>query len=82
MAVKTITITEDAYRALAALKREGESFSEVIRRVTRTKRPLAEFAGDWRDVPEATFREVEKFWERGDSHSRAKLKRLVRRGTR
>ncbi len=33
MAVKTITITEDAYRKLVRLKRGNESFSEAINRV-------------------------------------------------
>jgi predicted CopG family antitoxin len=33
MAVKTITITEDAYTRLAALKAGNESFSDVIRKV-------------------------------------------------
>ena len=81
MAVKTITVSEDAYVALAALKKRGESFSDVIRRITKGNRSLLEFAGDWRDVPEATFREIEEFWAKGDELSKAKLRRLVRRGS-
>jgi len=37
MSVKTITITEGAYNSLKALKKEHESFSEVIGRVTKKK---------------------------------------------
>lgn len=33
MAVKTITVTEEAYHALAAQKREGESFTRTILRL-------------------------------------------------
>ncbi|MGQ9515567.1 MAG: antitoxin VapB family protein [Thermoproteota archaeon] len=34
MAHKTITISEEAYRELARIKRENESFTEVILRLT------------------------------------------------
>lgn len=34
MATKTISLTEGAYARLQALKREGESFSDVIDRLT------------------------------------------------
>lgn len=34
MPSRTITISEEAYRRLKALKREGESFSDVILRLT------------------------------------------------
>lgn len=41
---KTITITDDAYARLASLKRDGESFSQVIARVTG-KFALADLVG-------------------------------------
>ena len=44
MATKTISLSEDAYDRLRAMKREGESFSDVVRRLTRGVR-LSEFHG-------------------------------------
>ena len=44
MAVRTITVTEEAYRRLRAHKGESESFSDVVIRLTHRK-PLSDFAG-------------------------------------
>jgi predicted CopG family antitoxin len=44
VASKNITITEDAYDRLVALKREDESFSDLVTRLTETADPMA-FAG-------------------------------------
>ena len=44
MAVKTITITENAYKALKSMKDTGESFSKTILRISKRK-PLSGFFG-------------------------------------
>ena len=43
--VKTITVTDDAYEALKKMKTEGESFSEVIRRVAKPTFNLKDYLG-------------------------------------
>ena len=54
MATKTITITEDAYHQLRALKRAEESFSDVIRRLTTDDLDPMAFAGSCTgEVPDA-----------------------------
>ena len=45
MAVKTITVTEEAYEALRQLKEEGESFSKLILRVARGRPRLDKYIG-------------------------------------
>lgn len=47
MAHKTLTISEEAYKALAELKKDKESFTELIKRITMPlrKKRLSDFAG-------------------------------------
>jgi predicted CopG family antitoxin len=53
MAVKTITVTEEAYKALASDKKKDESFSQVILRTHKKKgnvEDIMKFAGAWADM--------------------------------
>jgi len=51
MAHKTLTISEEAYKSLITLKNEGESFTDVINRITGLvrKKLLKDFAGRLKD---------------------------------
>jgi len=44
MGARTISLSEDAYQALATAKRPGESFSDVVRRLAR-RRSLTDLVG-------------------------------------
>jgi len=79
MPVKTVTLSADAYTALAALKREGESFSDVVRRLARGNRSLLEFAGAWKDVPKKKMERFLAFLEASDELSKEKLARIAGR---
>ena len=63
MAVKTITITKDAYEKLASNKEEGESFSELINRSFDKKgnvEELMKFAGAWSDMSDEEADKLKK----------------------
>jgi len=50
MAVKTITVTEEAYNGLKGLKRKDESFSELLIRLTKGRNTLKKMLGALPDI--------------------------------
>ena len=54
---KTLSITDEAYEALMREKRDSESFTDVIIRLTKRTR-LGDFAGIWKDIPESDLKEA------------------------
>lgn len=50
MGTKTITITEDAYERLKAHKRAGESFTDVVTRLTGSERDPMKGFGAWKET--------------------------------
>jgi predicted CopG family antitoxin len=51
MATKTVSLRESAYRKLKNLKREGESFSDVVERISSAQ-SLEQFEGSYPEIGE------------------------------
>ena len=72
MATKTISLDEEAYERLKAHKREGESFSEVVKRIAG-ERSWKEVAGILSDEE---AEELDQVIEEGRERSRDRRERL------
>jgi len=72
MATKTISLDEEAYERLKAHKREGESFSEVVKRIAG-ERSWTEVAGILSDTE---AEDLERVIENGRERSRERRDRI------
>jgi len=59
--VKMVSLSDNAYDSLKAIKEKNESFSDVIiKLIEKPKRDIMELAGAWGDMPEmdAIFKDI------------------------
>jgi predicted CopG family antitoxin len=69
--IKVICLSEKAYETLKSMKKQGESFSDVVLRVAqlKKKKSILEFSGKWHgDDIDQVFAQIEK--DREQIHSR------------
>jgi len=64
-----LTISEEAYRKLVKLKAKGESFTEIILKLTESQGgDILRHAGGWKEMSDQEARELEellsKMWSR------------------
>ncbi len=79
MTVRTVTLSEDAYEALRSRKSAGESFSDVVRRLTKSRPSLMELAGAWKDFPPDRMKTFRDWLAWSDARSRSEMTEAHRR---
>ncbi len=78
MTVKTITIKEDAYEALKAMKAPNESFSRTILRIAKRK-PLSYFYGILsKKSGETLEKNIMEMRKRNSKLHKERMKRIIK----
>lgn len=79
MPFRTIGLAEDAYIRLQAAKRTGESFSDVVRRLTGAS-ALLDLAGTMpREAADTIRAAIQRGREREDRARRGRVERMLRK---
>ncbi len=81
MDTTTIALDREAYALLRDAKRVGESFSQTVKRLARSRTPLSHFAGSWSDLTEKEVQTIRDSVTAGRRVGREKSKRMHRRGS-
>ena len=81
MGTKTIALDEKSYNSLSLLKKKDESFSDLVKRLTRPTKPLCGFSGAWKDMPSRMKKEIKKLVEETRISDRRRLEQLMKKVT-
>ena len=78
MSAKTVALDPEAYDMLRRHRRAGETFSDAVRRLNGRRRSILDFAGIWKDVPQADLAKLRAYLVKGRQRDRERMKDLVR----
>lgn len=81
MGTKTIALDEKSYNSLSSLKKNDESFSDLVKRLTRPIKPLASFSGAWKDMPSKMKADIKSLVDEIKNRDRERLEQLVKKVT-
>ncbi len=70
---KTVMLKEQAYKALLEKKKKGESFSDVVLRLTASKAKLSDYFGVWSDIPDTEFQRMLEAMRKARKGIRARI---------
>jgi len=77
--VKTIALDPETYELLRRQKRQDESFNDLVARLVRKRRPLADLAGAWKDMPQEDFEKIREAIRRGRELDVERFRELMKR---
>ena len=63
MASHTVALDGEAYTALKSLKGNGESFSDVVKRLAKPRKSILDLAGAWKDLPDEDRRALDQYYD-------------------
>ena len=77
MTSKTLSVTEDVYHLLAREKFKNESFSQVIKRLVRSRGKISDCAGLWGNLTEEDVKDLKDQIKKLRQSSETNLKRRM-----
>lgn len=77
MTTKNISLKKSAYERLTSLKKEGESFSDLINRLTQRKAP--KYADLSETLSKDTIRAIEQIREERKERDKTEIRKLSER---
>ena len=79
MTAKTVALDPEAYAMLRRQRRSGETFSDAVRRLSGRRRSILDFAGIWKDIPDADLARIRTFLKEGRRRDPERIERLFRK---